>query len=361
MDRFAQRTGNEKSTTPGIPSPATKATSSFVPHGRYADPSLPTFVLSMYLNQNPSRAERNIFFVRHLSNVITHLAEAATDSQGLEALRKLLWWNLTPIPPFAIWAFTIQQLCTTIANLAGQSPARVFTARHSLTRGSQLPKWQHNPAWVQYLSGSHQEGNDKDMLSALTIEYTLCLHGALRILQAFVKKDFAMNKESEGRTIGNTKRSESDDTTFNTLGAHLLEFGDPQLTIFNSPAIFIFEACTSAFEISRVLMSHHPWAADRLQEAAANILVVTGIIDIYPKRLEVVMDRIKDIGLMEATTQLRPTAKEFSPAVKPERSPMIRSLSSSAARAPVFVPRTYSGARPPALHIDEFEAIYGKG
>ncbi|KAI9877329.1 MAG: hypothetical protein M1830_004232 [Pleopsidium flavum] len=363
MGTDAQRTGSEKFSTPGVPRPAKKGASSFVPRGRYADSSLPTFLLAMYLNQNPLRAERDIVFVRHLSNVITQLTEAAADSQGLEAIRKLLWWNLTPIPPFAIWAFIIQQLCTTIANLAGKSPARIFTAKHSLTRGLQLPKWQHNPAWVSYMSGPHQEITEKEISSILTVEYTLCLHGALRILQAFVKYDFITEMENEEPMI-ETKRSDCKDAKPNRLGAHVLDFGDPRVTIFTSPAIFIFEACTSAFEISHVLMTHYPWAADRLIETAANALVITGIIDIYPRRLKAVMERVEDKGkggLSEAATQLRPTAKEFCPAVKPEQPTSVRSLSSSAARAPILVPRTYSGARPPALHIDDFEAIYGKG
>lgn len=354
----------EKSSAHSIANQERTAASSFVPCGLYADSSLPTFVLAMYLNQTPVRAERDLVFVRHLSSIITHLTAAAADSEGLEALRKLLWWNLAPIPPFAICAFTIQQLCITIAKLSNNSPARIFTAKHPLTRGPQLPKWQHNPAWIPYLSGPHQGEHHKDLSSALIVEYTLCLHGVLHILDSFLKKDFDLDIQVEGHTSKEATHSESKNKNSLTPEAPLFDFGDPGVTIFNSPGIFVSEACTSTLEISHVLVSTYPWAADKIQEATTFVLATSGVIDIYPERFKMTIDRIQGTNRGElgtVKTKLRPTAKEFCPAVKQESSIAMGSLSASAARAPVFVPQKYPGARPPALHIDDFEAIYGKG
>lgn len=136
------------------------------------------------------------------------------------------------------------------------------------------------------------------------------------------------------------------------------------MTILNSPGIFIFEACTSAIEISYALVDQYPQAADKVQATIANTLIVTGALDGYPRRLEAVMDRIERMGkgeCGEGTSQLRATAQEFCPAVREQRPQPGASVFSSAVHAPLFVPRVCSGARPLALHIDDFERVYGQG
>lgn len=76
------------------------------------------------------------------------------------------------------------------------------------------------------------------------------------------------------------------------------------------------------------------------------------------------MDRIERMGkgeCREGTSQLRATAHEFCPAVGEQRPRPGASVFPSDVHAPVFVPRVYSGARPLALHSDEFERVYGQG
>lgn len=80
----------------------------------------------------------------------------------------------------------------------------------------------------------------------------------------------------------------SADTLHQSSGDNHFAFGDPQVTILNSPGIFIFEACTSVIEISYALMDRDPKAADKVQAAVANTIIVTGTHDEYPKRLEAV-------------------------------------------------------------------------
>ena len=350
-------------TLPGGLHPEPMATSTFVPSVPYADSSLPTFLLAMYLNQSPLRAERDIVFVRHLRNAMEQFAEAAAQDQGLEALRKLVWWNLVPVAPFAVWAYVIQQLCRTIANLLGQPAASLFTAKHSLTRESRLPKWQHNPSWNQYLSDLHGNEITEKCLSALIVEYSICLTASIRIFEAFVKEDLAKVWQSEAHTSVNAAPSVSTKSLHQNSGANRLAFGDPQVTVLNSPGIFIFEACTSAIETSYALAEQYPQATDKVQEAIATTLVITGILDMFPRRLQAVLDRMADAGkgkCKEGISQLRATAKEFSPAVREERPQPGASVFPSAVHAPVFVPRVYSGARPLALHIDDFEKVYGQ-
>lgn len=339
-------------------------TPSFVPLGPYADSSLPTFPLAMYLNRSPLRTEHDIVFVRHLSIAMAQFAKAAAHNQGLEMLRKLVWWNLAPIAPFAVWAFIVQQLCRSIVKLSGKVPALLLSAKHCLTRESRLPMWQHNPAWDQFLSASDEDRNAEECISVLTVEYTFCLTAAIRIFEAFVKQDLAKDWQSGIVTDQHAQPSVAVGTPHQTLEGNHLEFGDPQATILNSPGIFIFEACASVMETSYALADRCPQAADKVQEVIANTLMVTGVLDKFPRRLQAVMDRLASMvkgECREGASQLRATAKEFCPVVREGHVRPGASVFSSAVHAPEFVPRVYSGARPLAPHIDAFEILYGPG
>lgn len=340
------------------------ATPSFVPIGPYADSSLPTFPLAMYLNQSPLRTAHDIVFVRHLSNAMAQFAEAATHSQGLELLRKLVWWNLAPIAPFAVWAFVIQELCRSIVKLSGKDPALLLSAKHCLTRESRLPMWQHNPAWDQFLSASSENRTAEECISVLTVEYSFCLTAAIRIFDAFVKQDLAKDWQSGIVTDQHAQPSVAAGTPHQTIEGNHLEFGDPQATILNSPGIFIFEACASVMETSYALADRYPQAADKVQEVIANTLMVTGVLNKFPRRLQAVMDRLASMAkgeCREGASQLRATAKEFCPVAREDHMRSRASVFSSAVHAPAFVPRMYSGAHPLALHIDVFEMFYGQG
>lgn len=142
---------------------------------------------------------------------MAQLAEAAAHTEELGVVRNLVWWNLAPFSPFALWAFVIQQLCRTMANLLGRSPALLFAAKHLLTRESRLPKWQHNPSWKQFLSDPRKDGNTEECISVLTIEYSVGLTAAIRIFEVFVNQDSGKDQLSEIRNSENTKPSASAD------------------------------------------------------------------------------------------------------------------------------------------------------
>ena len=157
----------------------------------------------------------------------------------------------------------------------------------------------------------------KHYVSALIIEYSYCVTAAVRVFEAFVRQDIAMDRQRRIHTCEHTKPSISDGDRHNKLGNRYLKFEDPDVTILNSPGLFVFEACTSVLEIFCALIDQYPWAANKLQETVANSLVVAGVIDTYPARLKAVMDRTESLGTGElnaGTTQLRATAKEFCPA-----------------------------------------------
>ncbi len=343
---------------------AMTATSGSVPDGRYADSKLPTFVLAMYLNQRPLSAEQDLLFVRYLSHAMNYLAEAAVHQSRLQELRELIWWNLAPVAPFSIWAFVIQELCASIVLLLGKRPSSIFTAKHPITRDHRLPKWQYHPAWTQFLSASRQNITHDQYLSALIVEYAICVGAALRILEAFVKQDFGIDTRSTGNAAAHTGPLASASRKVGSLSNNKFHFGDPRVTTINSPGIFVFEACASVVEVSHALEERYPWLSEKLQEFIAHTLTVTGIVDTYSERLKAVIDRAENIGMevpTKAASKLRATAKEFTPAVREGHQSSLASHSASVAHAPLATPRRYSGSRPAALHIDDFEAIYGEG
>lgn len=83
---------------------------------------------------------------------------------------------------------------------------------------------------------------------------------------------------SENHKSENVTRSVSADTSHQSSGYNHLAFGDPQVTILSSPGIIIFEACTSAIEISYALVDRYPKAADKVQASIAITLIVTGLL-----------------------------------------------------------------------------------
>lgn len=160
--------------------------SSFFASGQYADPSLRTFPLGVYPNQSPLKAELDLVFIRLLGNATVQFAGAVAHTEGLEELRKLLWRNLGPAAPFAVWAFVIQQLYKNHCQSFRQPRGLLFPVKHWLTRESRIPKWQHNPSWNQFLSGPHKNGNNEEYLSVLTVEYLFCLTTAIGVFEALV-------------------------------------------------------------------------------------------------------------------------------------------------------------------------------
>lgn len=365
---------------------------SIVPVGPWADSTLPTFLLAMFLNRSPTSTTFDVLFLRHLNTALQNMMELAKSDIGLAFLRKLLWWNLAPISPFAIWAFVIQEICKNIAVLRGRVPSKCFSTIHRLTKGSQIPKWQSHPAFSRYMTPSSETTTPIDDSTELITEYALILYQAVQVLRAFVQKDFYFDEKTgslttvsagstANETAGGSKEAtprpgfakpaeavagstettprpvvarpaaveatrESETLTSSIASGKPItteamaggekatsEPGNTEVTILNSRDILIFEAFVSTLEAAHLLRHKLPWAADQLTQAAVEGLTSSRLAEVFPRQLRTALEALDELtSRPRSDNALRATAPEFSP-----HSQKLRQRSSSTPALPILV------------------------
>lgn len=339
-----------------------------IPPGPWPNDKLETFIIAMFLNDCPRSAKQNLTFMRHLNKALSHYSSLAQTKDGLLLLQKLVAWNLTPILPYAPWALLIQELCKNIAVLNAHDPSKFFSARHKLTKGPRLPQWQANPAFDKYLgdgNGSVDPSPGRSPKLDLLIEYSKCVFETTRVLMFSTLKDYHFKPEPEAEDVATpSTKSKVPSETSSMMADTSSDSDAPDVTIHNSPDILIFEAFTIVMETSYLIRDQLPWAADQLMAVAIPAITKTSLADMYPRRLQAVIERMEEPPGNRRASQsgeLRATAPEFSPGPKTSRRSSAVSIVQPTVLPVTPARKKRSWRRRPSVHVDEFEARERRG
>lgn len=233
--------------------------------------------------------------MRNLNVAVGHCSNLAKTPEGLEDLRGLGFRDLSVIPPFALWAFVIQELCKEAAVLKAHDPTTFFSARHMLTKGPQLPKWQTNPAFDKYMSrdvGPTALDPEMTYKVELLLEYSKCLFDATTVLRSFIQVDLYWEYGPCTPTTPSSPSNYEWDPSSPTANEPTSS-GPSSAAILNSAGLLIFEAFISTFETSYLLQDQMPWATDQLMTVALVGMTKSGLAREYSVRLREVIDRME--------------------------------------------------------------------
>ncbi|KAI9864794.1 MAG: hypothetical protein M1813_002564 [Trichoglossum hirsutum] len=278
----------------------------------YKDMKTNFFIVSMLLNGNPACAKHDLIFATHLSGASTALLTRAM--QGISGVDEI--WTigrdaLLPAQPWVLWAFVMQELCKTMISLLSRKPSEVLLLSvHPLKPVDRtLLEWECHPSYTRWMSTRpfHSPIDVHPLLEC----YATALKAAMGLLMIFVARLFG----PVGATSGD----------FNILGyrdPHLpagaprnLDFGDPGVTVRNSPGIFIYEAGINVIETCKVLEAdRYDMMADELKQTLVEA-IFSNMTHMYPERMlaDLVAIEQRTIPPAEKPHTLRATASEFLP------------------------------------------------
>ncbi|KAI9768320.1 MAG: hypothetical protein M1840_004928 [Geoglossum simile] len=279
----------------------------------YRDMESNLFIVSMLLNGSPLCVKYDTTFATHLSNasmaLVSHAMKGMSRFDEIESTGKQ---TVLPVQSWVLWAFVMQELCKTIVLLLSRNPSEVLlTSVHPLQSvDSTLLEWEHHPSYMKWTSAHLPTSPPTDTLSSLE-GYATSLKAAMGLLMI-----------SAARTFGPVSRTCGD---FNILGyrdhaqpvgtPRNLCFGDPNVTVKNSPGIFIYEAGINVIETCKALEAHkYSQMADELKDIAAEALF-SSMTHMYPEKMQADLIAIEEriILPLEKHRSLRATASVFHP------------------------------------------------
>ncbi|KAI9782741.1 MAG: hypothetical protein M1839_004729 [Geoglossum umbratile] len=278
----------------------------------YRDMKSNLFVISMLLNDSPGCAKHDITFATHLSNasiaLVSHAMRGISCVNEIETTGKQ---TVLPVQPWVLWAFVTQELCKTIVRLLSRKPSEILlTSIHPLQPvDSTLLEWEHHPSYMKWTSP--RPSMSPPNVFFLLEEYAMSLKAAMGLLMIYAARMFG----PVSRTCGDFNIIGYQDPDLPVSAPRNLHFGDPNVTVKNSPGIFIYEAGINVIETCKALEADkYNKMADELKDLAAEALF-SSMTHMYPEKMQADLTAIERriIPPIERPHALRATASEFHP------------------------------------------------
>ncbi|KAH0542748.1 hypothetical protein FGG08_002887 [Glutinoglossum americanum] len=269
-------------------------------------------ILSMLLNGNPACAKHDLTFASHLSGASMALLNRAM--QGITGINEI--WvigrnTLLPAQPWVLWAFVIQELCKTVICLLSRKPSEVLLLSvHPLEPvDCTLLEWEHHPSYAKWVSP--HPPNSPVNVSSLLEHYATSLKAVMGLLMIYVARMFGPTSATSGDF--NILGYKDSDLPVDAL--RNFNFGDPEVTVKNSPGIFIYEAGINVIETCKVL------EADKYDEMANELkqvlveAIFSNMTHMYPEKMQADLTAVEQrvIPPIDKPHALRATASEFHP------------------------------------------------
>jgi hypothetical protein len=281
----------------------------------YRDIESNLFIVSMLLNGSPMCVKYDATFATHLSNasmaLVSYAMKGISCFNEIEIAGKQ---TILPVQPWVLWAFVMQELCKTIVHLLSRNPSEVLLISvHPLQSvDSTLLEWEHHPSYMKWTSAHPPTSCPTNVLSLLE-GYATSLKAAMGLLMISAARAFGPVSRTCGdfNILGYRDPDQSVDTPRN------LYFGDPNVTVKNSPGIFIYEAGINVIEICKALEAHqYNQMADELKDLAAEALF-SSMTHMYPEKMQADLIAIEEriTPPLEKQHSLRATASEFRPSL----------------------------------------------